>query len=154
MIAGAGIAERRTHRLATRPERRVMAFSRLAGGVCVANLHASAEREAAEGEVLAAARVAVDWADGWPLVLGGDFNLRPESSGHVFSRLADELGLAPPTGARVIDHLLSRGLDVIEAPRQWPLERREAPDPTAGAGSPLPIVLSDHAPVEALLATS
>ena len=38
MIAGAGIAERRTLQLARRPERRVMAFSRLAGGVCVANL--------------------------------------------------------------------------------------------------------------------
>ena len=56
--AGPAIAERLSHRLATRPERRTMAFTRLASGLCIANLHASAERDAAERELPDAARVA------------------------------------------------------------------------------------------------
>jgi len=149
--SGAGfstITERRSLRLATRPERRMMAITRVGDGLCVANLHASAAREAAERELIAAARAAREWARGTPLVLGGDFNLRPALSGHVFSRLDEEFGLRSPTGDRVIDHLLASGLEVAGAPGQWPPEQREVPDPTA-SGTPLPIRLSDHAPVEA-----
>jgi endonuclease/exonuclease/phosphatase family metal-dependent hydrolase len=149
------IAERRLLRLATRPERRVMAFSRLPAGICVANLHASAERERAERELIVAARVAREWAGSTPLLLGGDFNLRPALSGHVFERLEAEFGLRAPTGERVIDHLLVAGLEISEAARQWPPERREVPDPTAAVeGVPaLPVRLSDHAPVAAAFAT-
>ena len=149
------IAERRHLRLATRPERRVMAFSRLPSGICIANLHASAERERAERELIAAARVASEWAGSTPLLLGGDFNLRPALSGHVFERLESEFGLRAPTGERVIDHLLVAGLEIAEPARQWPPERREVPDPTAaGDGRPaLPVRLSDHAPVTARFAT-
>ncbi len=148
----APITERRSLRLATRPERRLMAFTRLGSGLCVANLHASAAREAAERELIAAGRAAREWAGGGPLVLGGDFNLRPALSGHVFARLADELGLAAPTGERIIDHVLVADLDVAEPPSQWPAERREVPDPTA-TGVGLPIRLSDHAPVAARFAS-
>lgn len=147
--AGPAITERRSHRLASRPERRTMAFTRLATGLCVANLHASAERSAAEDELPEAARVATGWARGSPLILGGDFNLRPRLSAFVFDALERDHGLASPTGPKAIDHILSRGLEVIEPPGQWPPERREVTDPTApGADSP-PIRLSDHAPVEA-----
>ena len=66
-----------------------------------------------------------DWAGGAPLILGGDFNLRPALSPHVFARLEAEFGLQAPTGERVIDHLLATGLEVVEPPRQWPAERRE-----------------------------
>ena len=146
--------ERRSFRLATRPERRRMAFTRLGDALCVANLHASAARPAAEEELIEAARTARDWAAGTPLLLGGDFNLRPALSPHVFARLAAEFGLHAATGDRVIDHLLVAGLEIIKRPRQWAPERREVPDPTSGAdGSALPIRLSDHAPVEALFAT-
>jgi endonuclease/exonuclease/phosphatase family metal-dependent hydrolase len=149
-IGRPAIAERATHELTRQPERRAMALTRLATGVCVANLHASGNRELAEGEVLAAAAAAVDWAAGAPLLFGGDLNLRPRSSPTAFARLRDELGLAAPTGPESIDHLLVCGLDVVTAPAPWPDAAREVPDPTAPPGSaPLPIRLSDHAPVSA-----
>ena len=152
LVRGPGaISERRSLCLATRPERRTMAFTRIGEELCVANLHASAERDAAEGELIVAGRAASEWARGMPLVLGGDFNLRPALSGHVFERLRSELGLAAPTGERVIDHLLATGLEIVEPAEQWPPERREVPDPTA-AHDPLPIRLSDHAPVSASFA--
>jgi endonuclease/exonuclease/phosphatase family metal-dependent hydrolase len=152
-VEGRAVRERRSLRLAARPERRMMAFTRLGNDLCIANLHASAAREAAEAELIEAGRVAQRWAEGSPLILGGDFNLRPALSGHVFARLSAEHGLAAPTGDRVIDHLLVAGLDVIEPPVQWAPEHREVPDPTAGSADvrpPLPIRLSDHAPVSAL----
>ncbi len=76
------IAERRelTLRPRGRPERRTMAFTRLASGLCVANLHASTADSLAAEEILAAADPAVEWAGDGPLVLGGDLNLRPRQS--------------------------------------------------------------------------
>ncbi len=144
------ITERRSYQLASRPERRLMAFTRLGEQVCVANLHASAAREQAEADVLEAARVAAAWARGTSLILGGDFNLRPALSGRVFEQLAADYGLRAPTGARVIDHLLASGLDAVEPPLQWPPERREVSEPSGSSG--LAVRLSDHAPVEALFA--
>jgi len=148
----AAITERHSFRLALRPERRAMALTRLGPELCIANLHASAERARAEGELIEAARIAREWAGGTPLILGGDFNLRPALSRPVFDRLEAEHGLRAPTGERVIDHLLGRGLEIVEAPAQWPPERREVPDPTGAdrSGRRLPVRLSDHAPVEAL----
>ena len=101
----------------------------------------SAARPAAEEELIEAARTARDWAAGTPLLLGGDFNLRPALSPHVFARLAAEFGLHAATGDRVIDHLLVAGLEIIEAttsvgagaPRGPRSDRRSgrkrAPDP-------------------------
>lgn len=147
-----GISERRSFRLALRPERRVMALTRLGEGLCVANLHASADRARAERELIEAGRVATGFAGGSPLILGGDFNLRPALSRPVFDRLEAEHGLRAPTGDRVIDHLLVHGLEIIEPPAQWAPERREVPDPTGvdRGGRQLAVRLSDHAPVEAL----
>lgn len=151
--AGATITERRELVLTERPERRVMAFSRLRTGLCIANLHASAPRKLAEVELPHAAATAVAWAAGASLLLGGDFNIRPARSGAVFAALERDHGLAPATPGDAIDHLLVRGIEVCEAPAQWPPVRREVPDPTAAAGSePLPIRLSDHAPVQARFA--
>jgi endonuclease/exonuclease/phosphatase family metal-dependent hydrolase len=155
-VGRTAVRERRSLRLAARPERRMMAFTRLGNDLCVANLHASAARETAEAELIEAGRVAHRWAQGSPLILGGDFNLRPALSSHVFARLSADHGHAGPTGDRVIDHLLVAGLDVIDAPVQWPPERREVPDPTTASGDlepALPIRLSDHAPVSALFRT-
>lgn len=140
-----GIAERRQVAIHEgEPERRAMAFVRTASGVCVANLHATAHwpKLAAE-DVVEAARAALEWAGGSPLIFGGDFNLRPGRQPRVFERLRDEFGLAPPTAPDAIDHVLCRGLEVLAPPERWPPERREL----SVEGRALR--LSDHAPVQA-----
>lgn len=155
-----GIVERRELAIHEgRPERRAMAFTRIAGGgdgahdsgngaeLCVANLHASAhDPEPAAEDVLRAAIAADRWAGDAPLVFGGDLNLRPEESPAVFAELRERFGLAAPTAPRAIDHLLVRGLDAVEPPHQWPPERRELREGSRA------IRLSDHAPVEARFA--
>jgi endonuclease/exonuclease/phosphatase family metal-dependent hydrolase len=140
-----GIAERREIAIHEgEPERRAMAFVRTASGVCIANLHATNDwpRLAAE-DAIEAARAALLWAGGSPLVFGGDFNLRPGKQPRIFERLREEFGLAPPTAPDAIDHILCRGLEVVGAPTAWPPERRELQvDGRA-------LRLSDHAPVQA-----
>jgi endonuclease/exonuclease/phosphatase family metal-dependent hydrolase len=140
-----GILERRELTIHEgEPERRAMAFTRTAAGICVANLHATNDMpELASEDVLLAARRATEWAEGAPLLFGGDLNLRPAQHPDVFERLREELGLGAPTAPDAIDHLLSRGLEVVEPPSAWPPERRELP--LDGRS----LRLSDHAPVEA-----
>jgi endonuclease/exonuclease/phosphatase family metal-dependent hydrolase len=145
-----GIAERREltiHEGA--PERRSMALTRTASGVCIANLHATNDRpELAIEDVLLAARAADRFAGGAPLIFGGDLNLRPAEEPAVFERLSGEFGLAAPTASRAIDHLLARGVEVLEPPTAWPPERRELPlDGRA-------LRLSDHAPLQARFAVA
>lgn len=131
-------------------ERRRMSFVRIRDGrdVCVANLHLTASaRPRAEREALRAAAAAVRWAGAaTPLILGGDFNLRPRQT-KLFERLGREFGLAGPTAPDAIDHLLVRGLEVIEPPAQWALQRRELEAPVGLEVRRL--LLSDHAPIEA-----
>ncbi len=143
-----GIAERRETAIHDGPpERRAMALTRTASGVCVANLHATNDRpELASEDVLRAARAAGEFAGSAPLIFGGDLNLRPAENPEVFERLRQDFGLAAPTAPEAIDHLLTRNLEVVEAPAAWPPERRELPlDGRA-------LRLSDHAPVEARFA--
>ena len=133
-----------------RPERRVMALTHcvphaFASPLWVANLHASAgraRRADAERELLRAAAHAIERSDGEPVLLGGDLNLRPAET-EVYGELERRFGLAAPTSPRSLDHLLVRGLSVVEAPSAWPDARREV------AEGGLSIRLSDHAPVEA-----
>jgi len=145
-----GIAERRELTIHEgEPERRAMALTRTASGVCVANLHATNDApRLATADVLAAARAATEFAAGSPLLFGGDLNLRPAEHPEVFERLRDELGLAGPTAPDAIDHLLVRGLEVREETAAWPPERRELP--LEGRA----LRLSDHAPVEARFAAA
>jgi endonuclease/exonuclease/phosphatase family metal-dependent hydrolase len=132
-----------------RPERRAMGFVRTESGVCVANLHATNDRpRLAAEDVMRAAEAATGWAGEAPLLFGGDLNLRPAEQPHAFERLRDRFGLVGPTAPDAIDHLLARGLEVVDPPRRWPAERREVV--VEGA---LALRLSDHAPVEARLAT-
>lgn len=147
LIRKRGIAERLERVIRPGdPERRAMAFTRLDDGVCIANFHASNDNYAlAEEEIRLAAETATEWAGDSPLVFGGDFNLRPNHS-ELFSELADDFGLGPPTAPDAIDHVLVRGLDVCEAPHQWPAEAREIP------WDGYMLRLSDHAPVEARFA--
>ena len=145
-----GIAERREVTIHEGlPERRAMALTRTASGICLANLHATNDRPALAAEdVLLAARAASEFAAAAPLVFGGDLNLRPAEDPAVFERLRDEFGLAAPTGPDAIDHLLVRDLEIVEPPSRWPAQRRELP--LEGRA----LRLSDHAPVEAKFAAS
>jgi endonuclease/exonuclease/phosphatase family metal-dependent hydrolase len=144
-----GIAEMRELEIhAGEPERRSMAFTRTASGVCVANLHATNDIPAlAVADVLLAAEAASGWAGDAPLIFGGDLNLRPAENPEIFEQLAANFGLdSPTTGAKKIDHVLVRGLEVVAKPAQWPPEKRELSlDGKA-------LRLSDHAPVEARFA--
>jgi endonuclease/exonuclease/phosphatase family metal-dependent hydrolase len=133
-------------------ERRWMFLTALTheGGaeLCVGNLHASAGNPAqAEADVRRGAEQALRFARNRPLIFGGDFNLRPVSS-RIFDELERRFGLAPPTDGDAIDHLLARGLEVLEPPHRWAPERREVSLHEPGPG-PLRLRLSDHAPVEA-----
>ncbi len=137
--------------LTERPERRRMLWARVDApegfSLAVANLHATADDpRAAEREVELAAECAVEWAGDLPLLLGGDLNLRARSEGPFFERLRERYGLGSPTSGDAIDHLLVRGLEVVEAPRALPPEEREVESPDG-----LKIRLSDHAPVVAAL---
>jgi endonuclease/exonuclease/phosphatase family metal-dependent hydrolase len=131
-------------------ERRRMSFVRLQsehGEMCVANLHLTAgARRHAEHEALVAAAAATRWAGATPLVLGGDFNLRPRES-RVFDELARRHGLAAPTSPDALDHLLARGVKVVRPPSAWPPARREL-EVLVGLEMRR-LRLSDHAPIEA-----
>jgi endonuclease/exonuclease/phosphatase family metal-dependent hydrolase len=145
-----GIAERREvtiHEGA--PERRSMALTRTASGLCLANLHATNDHlELASEDVLGAARAATEFAAGAPLLFGGDLNLRPAEQPQTFERLREEFGLAAPTGPKAIDHILARGLETLDPPSAWPPERRELEH------EGLALRLSDHNPVEARFAVA
>jgi endonuclease/exonuclease/phosphatase family metal-dependent hydrolase len=121
--------------------------------LCVGNLHATAgHRARAEADVRQGAQRALRFAGDRPLILGGDFNLQPRSS-RIFEELESGFGLAPPTACDAIDHLLARGLEVVEPPHRWTPDRRELVLREPGPG-PLRLRLSDHAPVEAAFASS
>jgi len=144
-LAGDGLLDQRDLVLRRLPERRTMAFARLDSGLCVANLHASTRPPRAAADVWLAAETASAWAGESPLILGGDFNLRPDQTG-LFGDLARRFGLSAPTGPHSIDHILSRGLEIVDPPGAWPPEARELPC------EGLRLRLSDHAPVEARFA--
>jgi endonuclease/exonuclease/phosphatase (EEP) superfamily protein YafD len=143
MRPGAGrIVERRRVILTWRPELRVMALSRLDSGLTVANLHVSTHPPSAERDLLEGAAKAVQLAGDGPLLFGGDFNVRPKTSG-VFTQLEQRFGLAPPTAPDRLSHLLVRSLELVEHPAAWPPEARDRIDTETG----LAIRLSDHNPV-------
>jgi endonuclease/exonuclease/phosphatase family metal-dependent hydrolase len=130
--------------LARRPERRAMVLAHLRGPgeheLVVANLHASAhDRVAARREVIAAAETALDVSRGAPLLFGGDLNLRPAEAPEAFEELEGRFGFSPPTEPHSLDHLLVRGLEVIEPPHSLPASVREAPGPRGRV-----LQLSDH----------
>ena len=123
------------------PERRTMAFTTLASGLCVANLHASTADPQASAELRAAGERCLQWAEGAPVILGGDFNVRPRQS-EVFTDLA-ELGFSSPADPDAIDHLLAAGMEVRDPAASWPAAGREV------ERDGLAIRLSDHAPIAA-----
>jgi endonuclease/exonuclease/phosphatase family metal-dependent hydrolase len=131
------------------PERRSMIVALLHGpderDVAVANLHATAGiPPAATREVLAAAETALELADGAPLVLGGDLNLRPHRTPEVFEQLQERFGFSAPAEEHAIDHLLAHGLDVVQPSHALPDAAREVPGPRGRR-----LRLSDHPAVAA-----
>jgi endonuclease/exonuclease/phosphatase family metal-dependent hydrolase len=76
ILARSPIAEHRAIRLRLRPERRVAQLARLADGTCVVNYHASTRVPLAEDELARLSQLALGFAEGAPLILGGDLNLR------------------------------------------------------------------------------
>jgi endonuclease/exonuclease/phosphatase family metal-dependent hydrolase len=133
--------------LARWPERRRAMRVRIeqeGAALTVVNLHASANRPVAAAREL---RHAAEWAGEGPLLLGGDFNLRPALQPEIFDELRERFGLAPSTGPDAIDHVLARGLEVVEQPQRLPPERREL-----DAEERTRLRLSDHAPVLAAFA--
>ncbi len=153
LVRNSGIVERRELAIHTgRPERRAMAFTRVAlaagADLCIANLHATNDRpDLATADVLRAAEAATEWAGDSPLLFGGDLNLRPAEDPAAFEALRERFGLTGRVRARAIDHLLTRNLDVAEPPSAWGAERREL------IRDGLRLRLSDHAPVEARFKT-
>jgi endonuclease/exonuclease/phosphatase family metal-dependent hydrolase len=148
-----GVMERRELAIHTgRPERRVMAFTRVAIGdgaeLCIANLHATNDRpDLATADVLRAAEAATVWAGDSPLLFGGDLNLRPAEDPAAFEALRERFDLSGPTHARAIDHMLTRNLGVVEPPSAWAPEQREL------SRGDLRLRLSDHPPVQARFKT-
>ncbi len=124
LVRGASVLEHRTRLLRRRPERRVAHGVRMPGGVWAVNLHATVHSDRrARLDVAAARAAALAWADGTPVVLGGDLNVRdPDVPG--FFRAA----------AHDVDFVWARGLGVA------------GPQDVLDAGA-----LSDHRPVVATL---
>jgi endonuclease/exonuclease/phosphatase family metal-dependent hydrolase len=101
--AGPIVAERRLV-LRCWPERRVCHAVALAGGTWCANLHAQVHSSRRAGaDIARAAAATLAWAQGAPVVLGGDLNVRePAAAG--FARL----------GGHGVDHVLgSAGVAAI-----------------------------------------
>jgi endonuclease/exonuclease/phosphatase family metal-dependent hydrolase len=106
------IVAHRVRRLCWFPERRWVHGVRLACGVWIANVHASANKAGALRDGRLTAATALTWAAGEPLVLGGDFNLRePSLDGltHVCRRDVDHIFLADGPRAERECEVLDRG---------------------------------------------
>ena len=100
ILARGPLGEHRVQQLTRRPERRVAHGVSLPGGGWVVNLHATTDpKQRTRADVAAAREAALAWADGQPLILGGDFNLRePALEGFE------------PAGANHVDHVFVRGI--------------------------------------------
>jgi endonuclease/exonuclease/phosphatase family metal-dependent hydrolase len=121
------IVMHRVRRLCRVPERRWVHAVRLACGIWVANLHASAQEAHAARDCRLAAATALEWSGPEPLVLGGDYNLR-----------LPELGALSPVGERDVDHIFVNA-DMTPAGEAEVLDR--------GA-------LSDHPPLRVTVQTA
>ena len=129
VLSRLNIVEHDTMRLASWPERRVAQLVRLYDGACVVNLHASTRRARAEQELARLWQRALRFADGAPLILGGDLNLRePVAPGADIAHVA----------AENVDHIFTRGF--ATAGEAQVLARSVA----LGARR---VELSDHAPL-------
>jgi endonuclease/exonuclease/phosphatase family metal-dependent hydrolase len=124
ILSRSRLAEHRAVRLRTWPERRIAQLVKLETGLVVANFHASARVPLAEQELARLWDLALGLADGSPLILGGDLNLRsplaPVSGArHVAARDVDHvfcLGIAARTDAEVLAPKLESGAALSDHP--------------------------------------
>jgi endonuclease/exonuclease/phosphatase family metal-dependent hydrolase len=131
-------------RLAWAWERRVAQAVRVtlddSRSLFVVNLHATNYRpdhRLADVELLRAASFADSVAEPAEAVaLGGDFNVTVVSSPTLRQLSTSEWGFS--AAGPGVDHLLIRGLAVVEPEARWPPERRRQEG----------VLLSDHAPVD------
>ena len=101
------IVEHRWLELTLRPERRVTHGVSLANGTWVSNLHATKEpKERTREDTGRALSAAFGWADGAPLVFGGDLNL-----------VAPRLNGVDHVAGHHVDHLFVRGLKASANPQ-------------------------------------
>lgn len=131
------------------PRKLVFALVRHCSGaeVGAGNVHLTTRDPLGAGrEAVRAAEQSARWAGGRPLVVMGDYNLRPARS-PAFEHLADRFGLREITHPEAIDHILARGLEPLHPARQLPEPERELTIPWRG--DTRRIRLSDHAPVTA-----
>jgi endonuclease/exonuclease/phosphatase family metal-dependent hydrolase len=133
-------------RLAWALERRICQALRLrlADGrvLLAANVHATSylDKRVPDAELLRAATFVDALAHpGEPVILGGDFNVTTVSSPTLRALSGPEWRFSQAGPG--LDHVLVRGLRVVEGERHWPDERRRQ-------GTAL---LSDHAPVEVIV---
>jgi endonuclease/exonuclease/phosphatase family metal-dependent hydrolase len=125
-----------TLRLRLWPERRVAQLLRIGDGTCVVNFHASTRAARAEQELARLWEHALMWADGAPLILGGDLNLRePAAPGD---------GEVAHIASSEVDHIFARGFAREEAEPE-PLDRGIV------ARDGRRVELSDHAPLQVSL---
>jgi endonuclease/exonuclease/phosphatase family metal-dependent hydrolase len=134
------IAELRRLTIARSPERRRMLWLRLCGRerarLAVANVHLTSWNSPEAGrEAIHAAERAVTWAGEDPLVFGGDLNA-PDT----YRALRQRFGLIPEPPPMTIEHMLIRGLEVLDPPRSLPPESRELREEDGRL-----LRLSDHA---------
>lgn len=134
-------------RLSWARERRICQAVRAGRGkdtLVVANLHATAyprDPRLADAELMRAAT----FVDGIarpsePIVLCGDFNISTQRSSALAELASPEWGFSRAGSG--IDHVIVRGLKIVEGPERWPNQRRRLDGR----------LLSDHAPVEARIA--
>jgi endonuclease/exonuclease/phosphatase family metal-dependent hydrolase len=129
------IAEHRAVRLRTWPERRVAQLVRLDDGTALANYHGSTRVHLAEQELARLWRVALDFAAGAPLILGGDLNLRGPAA---------PMPSIAHVGERDVDHLFARGVTPAGAAERLPRQARVDGET---------VELSDHPPLAVTLHT-
>jgi endonuclease/exonuclease/phosphatase family metal-dependent hydrolase len=93
LVRGRAIGEHRVRELTRRPERRVMHGIALGDAGWIVNLHASTHPpDQRRANLMLAAATALEWAEGGPLVFGGDLNsTRPAMPGlhHVAGHHVD-----------------------------------------------------------------
>ena len=124
------IVERRSVRLCRLPERRMAHGVQLAYGLWIVNLHATARYpDRARRDLTLATERAREWAQGMPLVLGGDFNLgAPEVQGmnRVASSDVDHVLIDPRLRALGPARTLDRGTLSDHVPLEVALEVSDA----------------------------
>lgn len=92
------VLDHRTLRLCRIPERRWLHAVRTRDGIWIGNLHAATNPRTAQQQVECAARTMLEWSDGGPAVLGGDFNVaEPDLWGFTSA------------GGHNVDHVLVAG---------------------------------------------